>query len=76
MGLVAPPLSASLERGDPHRGGAAYVTAPRPYEACGLLRGAVSGSEVLQDGLLGQCELLVREDARLVQFAEFAQAAQ
>jgi hypothetical protein len=29
--LVAPPLSASLERGDPRRGRAAIDRAPRPY---------------------------------------------
>ncbi|MPY55362.1 hypothetical protein FPZ41_45230 [Streptomyces sp. K1PN6] len=36
--LVAPPLSAALERGDPHRGGAAYSTQPRAPEKQGRAR--------------------------------------
>ncbi|MPY52466.1 hypothetical protein FPZ41_29410 [Streptomyces sp. K1PN6] len=36
--LVAPPLSAALERGDPHRGGAAYQTQPRAPESAQIPR--------------------------------------
>ncbi|MPY54703.1 hypothetical protein FPZ41_41605 [Streptomyces sp. K1PN6] len=50
--LVAPPLSAALDRGDPHRGGAAYRHSPAPLWGAAP-SSSVGGSPVLLWGVCG-----------------------